>query len=183
MLDTERVPCSPPADGGSKFTEIVTDWFGVKMTFDPPLALNPLPVAATVEMLTFALPVFVNVTSCAVDAPTVTFPKFTLVELAVSTAVEEVPPLPPDVPGKPASPQPAAPSNPARAIVVAKARIPEKKAMPSRLKFLRRLNLSEIYSPLVNREIVSRKACSKLLDGGTHLEQVLNLSVGTGQFT
>jgi hypothetical protein len=57
---------------------------GVKITFDAPLALNPLPVADTLEMLTFALPVSVSVTSCEVDVPTVTFPKFTLVELAES---------------------------------------------------------------------------------------------------
>jgi hypothetical protein len=54
---------------------------------DPPLALNPVPAADTVAILRFALPVFVRVTSCAVEVPTVTFPKLTLVELGVSAGV------------------------------------------------------------------------------------------------
>ena len=82
MLDMESWPVTPPAVVGLKFTETVTDWFGVKITFEAPLALNPLPVAETLEMVTFALPVSVSVISCAVDVPTVTFPKFMLVELA-----------------------------------------------------------------------------------------------------
>jgi hypothetical protein len=41
-------------------------------------------VADTLEMATFALPVFVSVTICDVEVPTVTFPKTTLVELAES---------------------------------------------------------------------------------------------------
>jgi hypothetical protein len=82
LLDIESFPVTPPTPVGPKFTETVTDWLGVRVTFDPPLALNPLPVAETVEILTLALPVSVRVTSCAVDVPTVTFPKFTLVELA-----------------------------------------------------------------------------------------------------
>jgi hypothetical protein len=57
---------------------------GVRIAFDAPLALNPLPVADTLEMVTFALPVSVSVTSCDVEVPTVTFPKSTLVELADS---------------------------------------------------------------------------------------------------
>lgn len=50
--------------------------------FDPPLSLNPLPAAEIVEIVTLALPVSVSVTSCAVDVPTATLPKFTLVVLA-----------------------------------------------------------------------------------------------------
>jgi hypothetical protein len=70
----------------------------------PPLSLNPVPVAYTFVILRFAPPLFVRVTSCVVDVPTVTFPKLTLVELIVSTgaaaeteaSLDEPPPL--DVP-------------------------------------------------------------------------------------
>jgi len=54
------------------------------VTFKPPLALNPLPVADTLEMVTFAVPTSIRVTDCTVEFPTVKFPKFTVVELGES---------------------------------------------------------------------------------------------------
>jgi len=100
-------------------------------------------------MVTFDLPVLVNVTTIGLDDPTVTFPNFTLGELGVSTpAAASAGALPPPfgeppVSGMPVSPQPAAPSNPAKATTAASARMWSEIALPSRLRFLRRLDLSE----------------------------------------
>ncbi len=54
------------------------------MTFDPPLALNPLPEVDTAEIVTLAVPTSVRVTGCATLFPTGEFPKLTLDELGVS---------------------------------------------------------------------------------------------------
>jgi len=69
------------------------------VTSDPPLALNPIPVADTVEILTFDLPVSVNVTSCAVDVFTGTLPKLMLFELATSAPPPDPNPEAGEVPG------------------------------------------------------------------------------------
>ena len=61
-LVIDSLPCALPVVVGSKFTVIVTVWFGVSVTFDPPLALNPLPVVDAAEMTTFAVPLSVKVT-------------------------------------------------------------------------------------------------------------------------
>ena len=84
LLAIESLPLTLPAAAGLKFTETVTDCVGVKIALDGLLALNPLPVADTLDMVTFVFPLFVTVTSCAVDVPTVTLLKFTLVELGES---------------------------------------------------------------------------------------------------
>jgi len=46
--------------------------------------VNPAPVAATCEMLTLAVPVFVIVKACDAELPTSVFPKFKLVTLVES---------------------------------------------------------------------------------------------------
>ena len=84
MLAIESLPLTLPAAAGLKFTETVTDCVGVKIALAGLLALNPLPVADTLEMVTFVFPLLVRVTSFAVDVPTVTLLKFTLVELGES---------------------------------------------------------------------------------------------------
>jgi hypothetical protein len=99
----ERLPVAPPLACGSKFTETVTDWLGVRVMLDPPLALNPFPVAFTLVMVTFAVPESVSVTSCAVDVPRVTFPKLTPVELGSRedfgvTPEPDPPPVEPPLP-------------------------------------------------------------------------------------
>ncbi len=83
-LEINSLPCALPVVVGPKFTVIVMVWFGVSVTFDPPLALNPLPVVEAPEMTTFAVPLLVRVTDSADNVPTVTFPNETVVELAVS---------------------------------------------------------------------------------------------------
>jgi hypothetical protein len=81
LLEIKRPPVTAPAALGSKVTVTVTDWFGASVTPDPPLAAKPVPEAVTLEMFTFALPVFVKTTGCEEDVPTVTLPKLTLVVL------------------------------------------------------------------------------------------------------
>src|SRR5271157_5484939 len=43
-----------------------------------PVKLKPVPLTATLETVTFAFPVFVNVTFCETVLPAVTVPKLTL---------------------------------------------------------------------------------------------------------
>ena len=64
---------------------------GVKVVFDPPLALNPVPEAATLEMATFAFPVFVRTTDCEDEVPVVTLPKVRLEVFAESCNAADMP--------------------------------------------------------------------------------------------
>src|SRR5437016_4001559 len=56
-----------------------------------PLALRPVPVAVTLEIVTFEFPLFFSVTLEAPVAPRFTFPKPTLVGLAPSRRVGATP--------------------------------------------------------------------------------------------
>jgi hypothetical protein len=85
LLDTDTWPWAFPSPDALKFTEIVTDLSGVRVAFDPPLTVKPLPLTNTEEILTFERPVFFSDTSWAVDVPTITLPNDTLDELGVST--------------------------------------------------------------------------------------------------
>ena len=87
MLTTESIPVAFPVAVGPKFTETVTDWYGARVTLDPPLSVNPFPEAATEEITRLALPVLVKVTSWAVEVPVATLPKLMAVLLAASCAV------------------------------------------------------------------------------------------------
>lgn len=91
MLAIERPPVTEPAAAGSNVTVTVTDWFGVSVTFEPPLAAKPVPVAETLEILKFALPVFVRTTDCEDEAPTVTLPKVRLDLLAETCGADATP--------------------------------------------------------------------------------------------
>ena len=84
LLATSSCPVELPADFGWKLTEIVSDWFGPRTALEFELTTNPVPDAFTLEMFTLWLPAAVMVTSWEVDAPTVTFPKATEVELGES---------------------------------------------------------------------------------------------------
>lgn len=83
------------------------------MTFDPPLALNPLPDAATSEIVMFVVPTSVRITPWVAEFPTGKFPKLRLVELGVSGDDAVSPPgfpFPADEPPDPGTrPHPAAP--------------------------------------------------------------------------
>ena len=82
LLKIVRLPARLPALAGAKFTETLTESFGARVIFDPPLALKPDPEADAEEIVTFEFPTFVKLTSCAVEAPTVTLPKLRLETLA-----------------------------------------------------------------------------------------------------
>jgi len=87
VLTTESEPVAFPVAVGPKFTETVTDWYGARVTLDPPLSVNPFPEAATEEITRFALPLLVRVKSWAVEVPVATLPKLMAELLATSCAV------------------------------------------------------------------------------------------------
>jgi hypothetical protein len=63
----------------------VADWLDVKtVPADTPLALNPAPVTATLDMVTFEFPLFVSVTLAEALPPTSMPPKFRLAGFAPS---------------------------------------------------------------------------------------------------
>jgi hypothetical protein len=84
LLEIERLPCAAAADVGSKLTDIATEPFGVNVTFEPPLALNPAPVAETAEIVTLEVPASVRLMVFVTGVPTITLPNATLVALAAS---------------------------------------------------------------------------------------------------
>jgi hypothetical protein len=84
-------PATLPVAEGENVTFSAAVCPGAKMVFAPaPLALNPVPVTVTLEIVTFALPAFVSVTLCELLLPTNTLPKSRLFGLAVSSAVAVV---------------------------------------------------------------------------------------------
>jgi hypothetical protein len=70
---------------------------GFRFAIAPPFALNPAPVALTVEIATFAVPASVSVIDLVTGLPTVTFPNATLVALGESCEVGAVTPVPESV--------------------------------------------------------------------------------------
>ena len=62
LLATDRLPDAAPTAPGLNVTVMVVDWFGVKVSFEPPVSLNPAPEADALEMLTFEFPVLVSAT-------------------------------------------------------------------------------------------------------------------------
>src|SRR5216684_4550154 len=79
---------------------MVADWLGFKIVPGvTPLVLNPVPVAVTLEIVTFEFPVFVSVVLNEPVFPTFTFPKPRLVGLMprVNVAATPMPLRPTDV--------------------------------------------------------------------------------------
>ena len=85
LLTTETVPLAEPAAAGANVT--------VKVALCPPanvigterpLVLKPVPVTASPETVTLALPVSVRITVCDPLLPVKTVPKLMLVGLKVS---------------------------------------------------------------------------------------------------
>lgn len=60
LLVTMIFPDALPAALGLKVTEMFVDWFGVNVSLEPPVSLNPAPDAVMDEMLTLEFPVFVT---------------------------------------------------------------------------------------------------------------------------
>jgi hypothetical protein len=74
-----------------KLIVTLTDWFGAKVVFAPPLATNPVPEADALEMVTFEFPVFVKTTDCDDEVPTVRLPKLRPEVFAESCSVAGTP--------------------------------------------------------------------------------------------
>jgi hypothetical protein len=92
LLTTDTLPVTLPAAVGANATFSVIDWLGVRTVPEvTPLALNPVPVAVTLEIVTFEFPLFVSVALNELLFPTFTFPKFKLVGFAPSRKVGATP--------------------------------------------------------------------------------------------
>jgi hypothetical protein len=94
LLAIVRLPARFPAVVGENVTSNVAVCPGVRIRpAETPLAVTPMPVRLTLEMVTLELPVFESVTPWVLLAPVVTFPKLRLVGLALRrvAAVTAVP--------------------------------------------------------------------------------------------
>jgi hypothetical protein len=84
-------PATLPVADGENVTFSAAVCPGANIVFVPaPLALNPVPVTTTLEIVTFALPAFVSVTPWELLVPSTTLPKSRLVALEVSSGVAVV---------------------------------------------------------------------------------------------
>jgi hypothetical protein len=85
LLTTLILPATAPVAAGAKLALSAKLWPAARVTVpEKPVTLNPAPVAATCEMLTLPVPVFVNVKACDVELPTLVFPKLKLLALEES---------------------------------------------------------------------------------------------------
>src|SRR5258705_335895 len=98
VLLIAMLPAALPVTVGAKVTFSAAVCPGASTVLAPaPLALNPAPVTATLEIVRFALPAFVSVTPCELLLPTTTLPKSRLLaqinngKLAASLASETEP--------------------------------------------------------------------------------------------
>jgi hypothetical protein len=84
-------PTALPVADGVNVTFSAAVCPGVNRVFAPtPLAMNPVPLTTTLEIVTFALPAFVSVTPSELALPNNTLPKSRLLVLALSSAVVAV---------------------------------------------------------------------------------------------
>jgi hypothetical protein len=92
LLVMETLPLSVPATVGANFAVNDALIFGLIVCGRvSPLMLNPVPEALPAEIVTLAVPVFVNVTGIEALAPARMLPKFTLAGLADSFPCAPVP--------------------------------------------------------------------------------------------
>src|SRR6202021_2502924 len=94
LLLTATFPVTAPAVVGANVITRVAVWLGVSVVPLTPVALKPVPVAVTPEIITFEFPVFVSVTFTDALLPSLTLLKLKLDGLAL-TAWGAVCPLPP----------------------------------------------------------------------------------------
>ena len=88
LLDTDTLPLALPVALGSNVTFIVAVWLGASVVpAVTPVALNPVPEGATLEMVTLEFPLFINVTLKVLLLPVGTLPKLKLVGLVASDPV------------------------------------------------------------------------------------------------
>src|SRR6516225_815066 len=79
LLVIEILPLTPPTDVGANVAVRVAALLGdITVPLDTPLVLNPAPAAVTLEIVTFELPVFVNVIVLVLLVNSWTFAKFRL---------------------------------------------------------------------------------------------------------
>lgn len=89
VLPIAMDPAALPVPVGENVTFSAAVCPGASIVLAPaPLALNPAPVTATLEIVRFALPAFVSVTPCELLLPTTTLPKSRLLALALNSGVE-----------------------------------------------------------------------------------------------
>lgn len=92
LLITLTLPLTLRATVGVNATVSAADWLGAKTVPDVrPLALRPVPVTVTLEIVTFAFPLFVRVAPSELLLPIFTFPKLRIVGLAPSKNVAATP--------------------------------------------------------------------------------------------
>jgi len=92
LLSTDTLPITLPAAAGANATFSVIDWLGVRTVPEvTPLALNPVPMTVTLEIVTFEFPLFVSAALNELLLPTFTLPKLMFVGLAPSRRVGATP--------------------------------------------------------------------------------------------
>jgi hypothetical protein len=85
VLTTLMLPATAPVAAGEKLALSGKLWPAARVTaLENPVTLNPVPVAATCEILTLPVPVFVTVMACDAELPTKVLPKLKLVTLVES---------------------------------------------------------------------------------------------------
>ena len=85
LLDTDTLPLALPAAFGSNVTFSVAVWLGASVVpAVTPVALNPVPDGATLEIVTLEFPLFINVTLKVLLLPIGTLPKLKLPGLVPS---------------------------------------------------------------------------------------------------
>lgn len=85
LLTTETLPVALPAEAGAYFTvNDVCCPAAIVIGADNPLIENPVPEALACEIVTLAVPEFINVTDWLPLLPTLTEPKLTVAGLAPS---------------------------------------------------------------------------------------------------
>jgi hypothetical protein len=88
LLVTVTLPFSEPPLAGANVTLRDAVWPGVTTCpADTPVALKPEPLTLTFETVTFEFPPLVKVTGSALLLPTLTLPKFRLLELGFNESV------------------------------------------------------------------------------------------------
>ena len=83
LLLTATFPVTAPAVVGANVITRVAVWLGVSVVPLTPVALKPVPVAVTPEIITFEFPVFVSVTFTDALLPSLTLLKLKLDGLAL----------------------------------------------------------------------------------------------------
>ena len=83
LLVIETLPLAREAEEGVNVAVRVVLWPAVSVIgVERPVRENPVPVAVAAEIVTLAVPEFVNVIACVPLLPTSTFPKLKLAGLA-----------------------------------------------------------------------------------------------------